>query len=134
MVMIGLENAAFWAFVIFVLNIIPTIGSMVSTLLPALFAYLQFQNYVPAVTLLAVIGFIQLVIGNVLLPKLAGDRLNLSQFVIVLALFVWSAIWGIVGMFLAVPITSMLMITFSNFETTRPWAILLSQKGRIGQA
>lgn len=131
MIAVGLDHAAFWAFIIFVLNFIPTIGSIVSTFLPALFTYLQFQNYLPAIILLVVIGIIQLAIGNILLPRLAGSRLNLSQFIIVLALFVWSAIWGVIGMFLAVPITSMLMITFSKFETTRPWAILLSQKGQI---
>jgi predicted PurR-regulated permease PerM len=46
-------------------------------------------------------------------------------------LFVWGAIWGVVGMFLAVPITVIMLIIFSNFETTKPVAVLLSQGGQI---
>ncbi len=131
MLWIGLELAAFWAVMIFMLNFIPTIGPFIGTLLPATFTLLQFQDFQPFFILLAAIGFIQFVIGNILQPRLAGKRLNLSQFVIILSLFVWGAIWGITGMFLAVPITVILMITFSNFEATRPWAVLLSQSGRV---
>ncbi len=133
MLWIGLEHAGFWAIIIFLLNFIPTIGTFIGTLLPAIFAFLQFQDLTPFLVMLIGIGIIQFVIGNILLPKLAGNRLNLSQFVIVLSLFVWGAMWGVTGMFLAVPITSIMMITFSKFDATRPWAILLSQSGKIDE-
>lgn len=128
---IGLEHAAFWAFLIFILNFIPTVGSILSTALPALFALVQFQNFTEPLELLVGIGAIQFVIGNFLQPRLAGQSLNLSQFVVILSLFIWGAIWGVVGMFLAVPITAILMIVMSNFESTQPIAILLSQSGNI---
>ena len=131
MTWIGLEHAAFWAFLIFVLNFIPTIGSVLGTALPSLFALLQFQNFTQPLILLAVIGVIQFVIGNFLQPRLAGKTLNMSQFVVILSLFVWGAIWGVTGMFMAVPMTAVLMIVLSNFESTRPVAILMSQKGRL---
>jgi len=71
------------------------------------------------------------VIGNIVQPRLAAKSLNLSQFVVILALFVWGAIWGIVGMFLAVPLTAIVMLVCSNFERTRPLAIILSESGAL---
>ncbi len=131
MTWIGLEQAAFWAFLIFFLNFIPTVGSIIATLFPAMYAYVQFQEFSNPLIILLLIGLIQFVIGNVLQPRLAGKTLNMSQFVVILSLFVWGAVWGVVGMFLAVPMTAILMIVFSNFETTRPAAILMSQEGRV---
>ncbi len=128
---VGLDHLAFWAFLIFILNFIPTIGSILATALPALFAVVQFQGFAEALTLFFVIGLIEMAVGSLLQPRLAGRSLNLSQFVVVLSLFVWGAIWGITGMFLAVPLTVIVMIVFSNFQTTRPVAVLLSQDGSL---
>jgi AI-2 transport protein TqsA len=131
MVAVGLEHAAFWAFLIFILNFIPTIGSIIGTALPSLYGLLQFGEFKPFLILLAAIGVIQFLIGNVLQPRLSAKTLNLSQFVVILSLFVWGAMWGIVGMFLAVPITAILMIIFANFPSTRVVAALLSESGDV---
>lgn len=133
MLLVGLDHAFFWAFLIFVLNFIPTIGSIVGTALPALYALIQFQELTPFFWVLAGVGAIQFVIGNVVQPRAAAQRLNLSQFVVILSLFVWGAIWGVVGMFLAVPITASLMLVLANIETTRPAAMLMSESGSIGR-
>jgi predicted PurR-regulated permease PerM len=129
----GLGQPGFWAFLIFALNFIPTIGSILGTLLPAVYALVQFQALSPVITLLLLIGVIQFVLGNVVQPRMAGQSLNMSQLVVILSLFVWGAIWGITGMFLAVPLTSILMLVLSNFEATRPAAILLSREGRFDE-
>jgi hypothetical protein len=63
-----------------------------------------------------------------------GDRLNLSSFVIILTLVVWGAMWGPAGMFLAIPVTVILVMISARFETTRPIAILLSKDGRVPPA
>ena len=131
MAVVGLDSAAFWAFLIFTLNFIPTVGSVLSTAIPALYALLQFGDLGPFLTLLIAIGAIQFVIGNIVQPRLAAKSLNLSQFVVILALFVWGAIWGIVGMFLAVPLTAIVMLVCSNFEGTRPLAMILSESGAL---
>ena len=131
MIAVGLEHAAFWAFLIFILNFIPTIGSIIGTILPALYGLLQFGDFKPFLILLAAIGVIQFLIGNVLQPRLSAKTLNLSQFVVILSLFVWGAMWGIVGMFLAVPITAILMIVFANFPSTRVVAAFLSESGDV---
>jgi len=127
----GLDYAEFWAFVIFLLNYIPTIGSMIATIFPALLALVQFEPLYPALLLLLALGATQFLIGNILDPHLMGDTLNLSPLVIILAIAVWGSLWGVVGMFLCVPITVIIVIVLSNFRETRPVAILLSSKGEV---
>lgn len=73
---------------------------------------------------------IQFGIGNIIEPKYLGSRLNLSPLVILLSLAFWGAIWGIMGMFLSMPIMVMLNIIFSKFESTQWIHILLSEKGK----
>ncbi len=134
MALVGLDSAPFWAFLIFVLNFIPTVGSILATAIPALYALLQFGEISPFVVLLLAIGAIQFVIGNIIQPRMAAQTLNLSQFVVILSLFVWGAIWGIGGLFLAVPLTAVLMLVFSNFPQTRPLAIIMSEAGKAEAA
>jgi len=134
MMLVGLDSAAFWAFLIFVLNFIPTIGSILATAIPALYALLQFADFTPFVILLLAIGVIQFVIGNIVQPRMAAQTLNLSQFVVVLSLFVWGAIWGIGGMFLAVPLTAVVMLVCANFPHTRALAIMMSEAGKTESA
>lgn len=127
----GVNGAFFWAFIIFVLNFIPTIGSLVASIFPAAFALLQFGEIGPALWVLAIVGTIQVVVGNFLEPKIMGNSLNLSSLVVLLSLSLWGALWGIVGMALSVPITVILLILFAEFPQTRPIAILLSEKGKL---
>ncbi|MEE4121308.1 MAG: AI-2E family transporter [Paracoccaceae bacterium] len=125
----GLESPVFWAFLVFLLNFIPTIGSILGTLLPAAFALVQTGDLGLAAVLLAVLGTVQFTIGNVVLPRLAGETLNLSLSVTVLCLFVWGALWGVTGMFLAVPLTAILVLTAARFDATLAVAVVLSRTG-----
>jgi len=131
LVTVGVNNASFWAFFIFLLNFIPTVGSMLAVLFPALLSLVQFDTFTPFFIVISGLVIIQMVIGNILEPKLMGSRLNLSPLVVLLSLSLWGSIWGIAGMFLSVPFTVILMIIFSQFDKTRPIAILLSQDGNI---
>ncbi|HHL53027.1 MAG TPA: AI-2E family transporter [Flammeovirgaceae bacterium] len=121
-----------WAFLIFILNFIPSIGSIVATSFPVLFALLQYYgDWSKPVYVLVGILAIQVAIGNFLEPKLLGNKLNLSPLVVLLGLAFWGYVWGFVGMLLSVPIDAMLMIIFSQFESTRNAAILFSKDGNI---
>lgn len=131
LIAVGAQHAFFIASLIFLLNFIPTIGSIIGTVLPAIFVLAQFQLLGPALTVLAAVGVVQFVIGNIVLPRMAGGSLNISLFVTILALFLFGAVWGVTGMFVAMPLTAMLIIVFGNFEATRPIAILLSRTGEI---
>ena len=127
----GIDFAVFWAFAIFALNFIPTIGSIAATALPSLMALVQFDTLTPFVIVLVGVGLIQLCIGGLLEPKLYGDALNISPFVIIFSLILWGLLWGIVGMLLCVPITFTIITFLAQFRSTRPLAVLLSRRGRV---
>ncbi len=131
MAFFGLDNAGFWVVLIFVLNFIPTIGSILGTALPTAYALVQFQSVETAALVCAGLGAVQFTVGNFVFPRIAGNTLNLSFFVTILSLFVWGALWGIVGMFLAVPLTAALVLILARFPATRPVAILLSKSGEV---
>ncbi len=128
---VGVEAPIFWAFLIFLLNYIPTIGSLIATVFPAVFSLLQFGSFVPFAVVLLLIVAIQQIVGNFIEPKLMGKNLNISPIVTIIALAVWGQIWGIMGMLLSVPITVVMIIVFSQFESTKKVAILLSEKGEL---
>ena len=128
---IGVDAPVFWAFLIFILNYIPTIGSLIATIFPAIFTLLQFGEFNEGILVLAIVGSIQVVVGNFIEPKVMGSSLNISPLVVLVTLAVWGAIWGITGMLLSVPITVILIIIMAEFPSTRPLAILLSQDGLI---
>jgi predicted PurR-regulated permease PerM len=130
MTLLGLDNALFWAFLIFLFNYIPTIGSIVGTALPVLFSLVQFDSLVEPAVLLATLTAIEFTLGNFLMPRLQGANLNLTTIVVLLGLALWGAIWGIPGMFLSSPLTVMLMIVLAQFPSTRWIAVLLSADGR----
>ena len=128
---IGLDAPLFWAFLIFLMNYIPAVGSLIATAFPAMFAMLQFGEVMPGVWVLIIVGAIQLIVGNFIDPKLTGSSLNVSPLVVLIGLAFWGAIWGIIGMILSVPITVMMIIIFSEFPSTQGIAILLTKDGSI---
>lgn len=131
LLLLDIDFAFFWAFMIFVLNYIPTIGSLIATLFPAVIALLQFGTYTSPLIVLVSIGAIQFFIGNFLEPKLMGNSLNVSPLVVLVSLAFWGSVWGVTGMVLSVPITIMIIITCSQFQSTKWIAILLSENGNI---
>lgn len=132
MLLIGLDFAAFWGVMIAILNYIPYIGSMAGVLAPTAIAIVQFEgDWSMIATCFFGLTFCQVFVGSFLEPSLMGRSLNLSPFVILVAVTAWGSMWGISGALLAVPVTAILVIIFSEFEGTRPLAILLSRSGKI---
>ncbi|NDR55718.1 AI-2E family transporter [Aliiruegeria sabulilitoris] len=127
--LLGLELAFAMGVLTFILNFIPNIGSIVATLVVALVGYVQTGEQFTGLALLSVIGALQFTVGQVLEPLLLGNTLQLSSLGIILSLAFWAAVWGVLGMFLAVPIMVAIMIICSHVPRLRPIAILLSQKG-----
>jgi predicted PurR-regulated permease PerM len=129
MAIIGLDNAVFWAFLIFLASYIPIIGGIVGTLVPPVYALVQFPTFWPAIILFGVLQAIQFVVGNVIQPRMQGDSLNIDPVVVLLALAFWGAIWGVAGMFLSTPLTTMMMVILAQFPGARWIAVLLSENG-----
>lgn len=128
--LIGLENALFWSFVIFFLNYIPTIGSVAAVVVTTAIALVQFSTLPPVAAVFVGVSVWQFVVGNFLQPRMTGESLNLAAVVVLLALSIWGAIWGIAGAFLAAPLTVMIMIVLAQFQSTKWIAILLSADGK----
>jgi AI-2 transport protein TqsA len=123
---IGLELAGVFGVLAFLFNFIPAIGPIIVTLLPIPIAVAQFQSPWPVILVIGVPGIIHNVIGNILEPKLMGEGLDLHPVTILLALSFWGLLWGIVGMFLATPITAVLRLVLLQFDTLRPIGNLLA--------
>lgn len=131
MLIVGLDFAVFWAFLIFLLNYIPTFGSMIGTILPTAFGLLQFENYTMVAAMGIIIWAVQFLLANLVEPKLMGNTLNISTVVVLISLSLWGFIWGVPGMIFSVPIMVILIIVCAEFPSTRPIAILLSANGDI---
>lgn len=123
------ELAFLFGVLTIILNFIPSIGSIIAVILPLPILYLQFGF--GAVFFVVFIGMAttQFVIGNVLEPKMMGVRMDLHPIAVMLFLIFWGLVWGVPGMFLAVPITAIMKIIFSKIETTKGFSELLA--GRI---
>jgi len=127
----GVDFAELWAVLAAILNFIPYVGSVLGVVFPVLMAIVQFEDLGTVLTILLSLTTLQFAIGNFLDPYMMGNSLNLSPFAILVSLAVWSELWGVPGAFLAVPITAILTIVFSEFPGTRPIAVLLSRNGRL---
>lgn len=124
----GVDFYFIWGFLIFIMHFIPSIGALIAISLPSIVMFLQFDNIFTPVFVTILLVVVQNVVGNIVEPKVLGDKLNLSPLLLLLSLFLGGYVWGIVGMILSIPIVSMLKIVMMNFESTKPIAILMSYK------
>lgn len=123
----GMDFPLVWGVLACLLNFIPTIGSIVVTVLATFMAAIQFMPHWGRVGLVF-LGFLatEMILGNIIDPKMQGVQLNMSPFIILIMLALWGYIWGIAGMFLAVPITCVIQVVCANIESLKPLSILLS--------
>lgn len=125
--LLGVELALAFGFFAFLLNFVPTLGSVVSTVLPVPVVLMNPEiSATVAVLAIVIPGTIHFFIGNVVEPLVIGDSLDLHPVAVLLSLMVWGAIWGVVGMLLATPITAVLKILSDQTDATRPVARLLA--------
>ncbi|MBV9993939.1 MAG: AI-2E family transporter [Caulobacteraceae bacterium] len=129
MMVMGLESALFWAFLIFVLGYIPIIGAAIGIIGPVLFALVQFPTIWPAAILLAGLFTLTFLVGNILLPRMQGRGLNLDPVLVLFSLGFWGALWGATGMFLSTPLTVLAMVILAQFDGSLWIAVLLSGDG-----
>jgi predicted PurR-regulated permease PerM len=128
------DFAVFWGLIAFFFNFIPYVGALLSIILPAAIALVQFSDLTTFLEILACLTVLHGLIGHALDPYLMGNNLNLSPIFIISSLAMWGMVWGIPGMFLSIPILAMIAITLSQFPATRPLAVLLSKTGVIDAA
>lgn len=127
MTALGVDFALFWAVLIGLLNYIPYVGSIVGVIFPVVLSMAQFGSVQKTLVIAALLTAAQMWVGNVLEPRMVGRRINMSPFVVLVALALWSSVWGVAGAILAIPLTSIIAIIMASFESTRPFAVLLAE-------
>jgi len=116
----------FAAFLIFLLNFIPNIGSVLATAFPIFIGVINYGFSLRVLIVSCALILTQMIMGNVVEPAITGKNLNLSPIVILISLIFWGWIWGITGMILAVPLTSAMKIIFEHIQPLKPLADLIS--------
>lgn len=123
----GIDLLVVWALVVFLLNYIPTLGSLIGGVLPVLYAFAQ-KDFGTAMAVGAGIFVIEQVMGNYVDPRVQGRLVSVSPLVVLITLLVWGWVWGIAGAILAVPITIAAMIICAHVGPLRPFALMLSNE------
>ena len=123
---IGVDLAFVWGLIAFVLNYIPTIGSVIAVIPPTLIAFL-FNGVGRGIATLIGLAAIQVVMGNFVDPRVQGKSLQLSPFVALFSIAFWGWVWGIPGAILGVPMTVSIILFCQEFKITQPVAILLGE-------
>lgn len=121
----GVDFPLLWGFLAFLLNFIPNIGSLMAVIFPFLLSLLQFDTLTRPILAFVLMETVQIVMGNVVEPRLMAFSLNMSPLLVLVSLIFWGWLWGILGMVLAVPMTATIKIIFENIEPLRPVAVLM---------
>jgi len=131
---IGMDFPVVWAVIAFILNFIPTLGSIVAGLGVGIFALVQFYpDPVPIVAAGLVMLLVNMAIGNIIEPRIQGDNLGLSPFIILVSLLAWGWLWGFAGMVLAVPMTVIVKIICEKVPALEPASIMMGSIRAVRQ-
>jgi predicted PurR-regulated permease PerM len=127
LVILGIDYPFFFGFLCALLLLVPYIGIIIGSLLPAAVALATKDSYWYAAGVIAIFGFIQFIEGNFITPKITGSKVSLNSFASILAIILFSMLWGIPGMILALPITASLKVLFDNTEKFKPIGFVLGE-------
>lgn len=127
LVIFGVDFALLMGFLTFILNFIPSFGSIIATIIPVIIAFFQFGNSLTPLWVLIAIAGTDTILGNFVDPKLMGQSLDLSPLLVIFALIFWGWLWGIAGMVLAVPLLAVMKIVFENIPSLKFLAVLMSK-------
>ena len=122
----GVDLALLWGLFTFLINFIPTIGSIIALILPIAVALLQFDGLSTPLAVAATLVPVQFLWSSVVTPRIMGYSLDLSPLLVLLSLIFWGWVWGPWGMIFSVPITSMIKIALDSLPATKPVAVLMS--------
>jgi AI-2 transport protein TqsA len=114
------DEAFLWALLFALLNVLPFVGAILSAVPPILISVFQFTSVQQSILLIALCLGVHLVYANLLLPRLAGPRTELSPLVVVLAMMYWGFLWGAIGIFLAIPLTASLRSIWMQYRLLQP--------------
>jgi len=127
LLLFGVDFALMFGVLAFLLNYIPSLGSIVAIILPSIYAALQFGQLWKALWIFLILVAADFVVANILEPKVMGQSLGLSPLAVLFSLFFWGWLWGIPGMILAVPVLAIIKIIADHFPSLRVLGALLGK-------
>ena len=127
LLLLGIENAIFFGFLAALLLLIPYIGIIIGSLLPALVALATKDSAWYSLGVIGVFGFVQFLEGNFITPKITGSKVSVNAFISIVSLVLFSMLWGTAGMILALPITASLKIIFDHTPNMKPYGFLIGE-------
>jgi AI-2 transport protein TqsA len=130
-ILYGIDFPVIWGLLTFILNYIPNIGSLIASILPMLVAFIEYGVGATALSFALLLVIVHNITGNVIEPHVMGRQMDLSPVFVLFSLIFWGYVWGIVGMFLAVPISAAMKILFSNISALKPLAVIIGSKGHL---
>lgn len=122
---LGIEFPFFFGFFCALLLLIPYIGIIVGSIFPALVAFATKDSIWYPIGVIAIFGFIQFIEGNIITPKITGSKVSLNELVSIISIVLFSMLWGIPGMILALPITASLKVVFDHSDRLKSFGFLL---------
>jgi predicted PurR-regulated permease PerM len=129
--LVGVDAPGFWAIMIFCASFVPTIGTLIGIVMPALMALVQFDTVGPFLMVVSILLPVQLLASNLLEPALLSRSMNISPLAVFVGIFAGGALWGIVGALIVVPVLAICIIVFGRIPSMRSVAVLLSSDGRM---
>ena len=125
---LGVDFPVFWGLLAFFVCFIPSIGAVIAIGAPFILSLLQFDSFFIPVLVLILLGIVYALMGSIVEPKFMSATLNLNVLLILIALIFWGLVWGPMGMILAIPLTTIIKIIFSNVHALKPISILMGDK------
>ncbi len=128
---LGIKNALFFAFLCGLLEIVPYIGNITGTLLTLSMAIVQGASYPIIFGIIITYGTVQFIQGWILEPIILGPQVKINPLFTILSLIIGQLIWGVAGMFLAIPILAILKIIFDHFDVLKPIGFLIGDLQKV---
>ncbi|MCB0667484.1 MAG: AI-2E family transporter [Saprospiraceae bacterium] len=125
---IGLDYAFVWGLIIGMLAIIPYAGTFVGLMLPLTYSFISTNDYKQPLIIFIVYLVIQQIEGNLLTPKIVGDKLKINPFIIILMILIFGKIWGLDGVIISLPLIGVIKTILQEYEKGQLWAKLISSK------
>jgi predicted PurR-regulated permease PerM len=128
LMIIGLDYAFVWGFIIGLLAIIPYVGTFIGLMLPLTYSFISTNDYTQPLVILLVFLFIQQIEGNFITPKIVGDKLEINPFIIILMILIFGNIWGLDGIIISLPLIGVVKTILQEYERGQLWAKIISNK------
>lgn len=125
LLLLGIEYAIILGIIGALLNLIPYLGAIVGAILPMMIAVITKPSPWYALLVLALYIFIQFIDNNFIIPKIVASKVKINALFTIIAILLFGMLWGIPGMFLAIPLTAIIKLIFDHINILKPWGFLL---------